>query len=56
MSQTVIEVRGHKIAVRSVSGTQTNFIITQYEKLTDEQLAERAAETADLVAAAGGKA
>lgn len=54
MSQTIIEVRGHRIAVRSVSGTQTAFIIKQFEKLTDEKLAERAAETADIVAAAEG--
>ena len=50
MSQTIIEVRGHKIAVRSVSGTQTAFIIKQYEKRTDEQLAKMAAETEDIVA------
>ena len=50
MSQTIVEVRGHRIAVRSVSSTQTKFIITGLEKRTDEQLAQYAEETADIVA------
>ncbi len=50
MSQTIVEVRGHKIAVQSVSGSQTAFIIAGFEKRTDEQLAQYAEETAQIVA------
>lgn len=50
MSQTIVEIRGHRIAVRSVSDSQTAFIITGLEKRTDEQLAQYAEETADIVA------
>ncbi len=50
MSQTIVEVRGHKIAVQSVSGSQTAFIIATYEKYTDKRLARLAAETSHIVA------
>ena len=50
MGQTIVEVRGYRIAVKSASGSQTAFIIAGLKKRTNEQLAQYAEETADIVA------
>ena len=44
MGKKVIEVRDYTFAVEAKSGSQLAFIITQMEKLTDEQLAMHMAD------------